>query len=156
MGASAALVKLMTENVTEFVYVMEKRVSRYSICLINSEETLSTSYWAFQQRIFPFPLQTGPGVPHGCQLICLPNRAVYVWLHISRNVFPERTLKEYLHPHTYSHGGRLPGWEMQQHHLWQLLNHLIFLRLFFFFFFFFAQMRNSQSSAMLADGDGWR
>lgn len=69
---------------------------------------------------------------------CLPNRVVYVSISdllkcISRGTQPKEK-EHYTSTYTYSHRGRLAG--RYSNHLWQLLNHLIFLRLFFLSFFF--------------------
>lgn len=86
---------------------------------------------------------------------CLPNRVIYASIShllrcISRGTQPKEK-EHYTSTHTYSHGGRLAG--RYSNHLWQLLNHLIFLRL---FFFFFPQMRNSELCNLGPSGDGWR
>lgn len=90
---------------------------------------------------------------------CLPNRVVYVSISdllkcISRGTQPKEK-EHYTSTYTYSHRGRLAG--RYSNHLWQLLNHLIFLRLFFLSFFFLLRWE-TQSSAILApvEMDGGR
>ena len=98
-----------------------------------------------------FPFANWSTVPHGRQLVVCLMESFTPRFHISCSVFPgglNQKKKSVTHPHTLTHTEE--GWlGDNSNHLWQLLNHLIFLRHYFFW-------SDEKLCNLGPSGDGWR